>query len=373
VTVVPTSIPPDWYADPHGAPQLRYWDGERWTEHVSPVPSPAVDASAAPEPARKRRGPLVPLLVSAGIVVVLGVATAFAWGPVSALLFPIYTLAQSSAYQSAVEALERAAPEPVDPIAYPQWGAYLDRRSPGYLRAATSYVDTYLAEYAAENAGREFDSKRAMDSFAFDHTSPDLADVGYRLKAGGQGLEVGAVGYPQVAEILAVEQQVAAVPVVPGADGSYWDAAQQVVGTFGAALTEDTSSHACLSIPSEDTAAFVCNVPENWTQVYVTPWGMSGVDEPRFVDMAKHELSHKLIYAQCAGALDTHQAAWDDRIGEGVTNSYAVLFLGASREALQVDEGEYRMTDETDAQARAVHESDLACFDGGQLPPYDAP
>jgi hypothetical protein len=26
--------PPGWYDDPSGGPRRRYWDGERWTEHV---------------------------------------------------------------------------------------------------------------------------------------------------------------------------------------------------------------------------------------------------------------------------------------------------------------------------------------------------
>jgi uncharacterized RDD family membrane protein YckC len=41
----PTNAPPtpvpagatraDWYPDPHGQARLRYWDGQRWTEHTS--------------------------------------------------------------------------------------------------------------------------------------------------------------------------------------------------------------------------------------------------------------------------------------------------------------------------------------------------
>ena len=27
--------PPNWYPDPNGRHELRYWDGERWTDHVS--------------------------------------------------------------------------------------------------------------------------------------------------------------------------------------------------------------------------------------------------------------------------------------------------------------------------------------------------
>lgn len=36
------STPADWYPDPENPGQLRYWDGNRWTEHRSP--SQAADA-----------------------------------------------------------------------------------------------------------------------------------------------------------------------------------------------------------------------------------------------------------------------------------------------------------------------------------------
>ena len=31
----PPPVPPQWAADPHGRHQHRWWDGTRWTEHVS--------------------------------------------------------------------------------------------------------------------------------------------------------------------------------------------------------------------------------------------------------------------------------------------------------------------------------------------------
>ncbi len=41
-----TELPPaDWYPDPGGTGQLRYWDGAAWTEHLtasSPMPAPAL-------------------------------------------------------------------------------------------------------------------------------------------------------------------------------------------------------------------------------------------------------------------------------------------------------------------------------------------
>jgi Protein of unknown function (DUF2510) len=48
-------VNPGWYADPHGGPDLRWWDGSSWTEHTSPPvgaapsdPTPAPVAQAAP-------------------------------------------------------------------------------------------------------------------------------------------------------------------------------------------------------------------------------------------------------------------------------------------------------------------------------------
>jgi hypothetical protein len=41
--VAPGGIPADWYADPTGGHQLRYWNGGAWTQHVSDNGVQAVD------------------------------------------------------------------------------------------------------------------------------------------------------------------------------------------------------------------------------------------------------------------------------------------------------------------------------------------
>ncbi len=42
--------PPGWFPDPHGHAAQRYWDGTRWTEHVSgPAPGTAPGGAGAPD------------------------------------------------------------------------------------------------------------------------------------------------------------------------------------------------------------------------------------------------------------------------------------------------------------------------------------
>jgi Protein of unknown function (DUF2510) len=43
-----------WFNDPAGSGQLRYYDGEQWTEHYSPTPPQHVQPSAAPPKKRPR-------------------------------------------------------------------------------------------------------------------------------------------------------------------------------------------------------------------------------------------------------------------------------------------------------------------------------
>jgi hypothetical protein len=42
--------PPNWYPDPKGEAELRYWDGSQWTEHTHSSQTAAQPAPAAPPP-----------------------------------------------------------------------------------------------------------------------------------------------------------------------------------------------------------------------------------------------------------------------------------------------------------------------------------
>jgi hypothetical protein len=43
--------PPNWYPDPRGEAELRYWDGNQWTEHTHSGPGGGDETVAAPVPA----------------------------------------------------------------------------------------------------------------------------------------------------------------------------------------------------------------------------------------------------------------------------------------------------------------------------------
>lgn len=64
--------PPGWYPDPHDPNSRRYWDGSNWTQHTTPgaattpLPAGAVGGSGG----GRSRGPMVGVLVGAGVVVV---------------------------------------------------------------------------------------------------------------------------------------------------------------------------------------------------------------------------------------------------------------------------------------------------------------
>jgi hypothetical protein len=43
----PPSVPPGWYADPHGRGQ-RYWDGVSWSEQLAPLAPPSFSVDKHP-------------------------------------------------------------------------------------------------------------------------------------------------------------------------------------------------------------------------------------------------------------------------------------------------------------------------------------
>jgi hypothetical protein len=147
-----------------------------------------------------------------------------------------------------------------------------------------------------------------------------------------------------------------------GADGTYKDAVAELADHFGMAIDYTLSNVGpyCTS-PSGDEIKYLIAVycggdPHT---IYVNQdygWYGENIASTHFVNDIKHEISHHLIDIAC----NTSRPSITGAANEGVTSSYAVLFLGADRDSLQHDADspfpEYMMTEQTDALARGIHD-----------------
>lgn len=142
----------------------------------------------------------------------------------------------------------------------------------------------------------------------------------------------------------------------PNANGSYADAAAELAAGFGLSVTYNYAPGADGCLPSkhalENIAAVFC--PASPDLIWVNPEYRDYPDSvyrEEFIHMIRHEIGHHQILDLCGTiappiALD---------VWEGVTNAYAVLYLGADQELLGGIDGTYTMTDETFEMAEAIH------------------
>lgn len=144
-----------------------------------------------------------------------------------------------------------------------------------------------------------------------------------------------------------------------GEDGTYRDSAQELAEAFGLYVTYDFESiyEGCTMHPDQDTtqviAAYCIATPE---LIYVNnefalyPDYLEDLD---FIETIRHEIAHHQIGEICGAVAPS--IAGD--LVEGVTNSYAVLYLGADRDLLELHAPpEYLTSDETDEIAQAIAE-----------------
>jgi len=146
----------------------------------------------------------------------------------------------------------------------------------------------------------------------------------------------------------------------PDAEGSYIPSATALVQSFGLSVNWNFAQLAksCPSTTPPDQYVVVAFCTASPRMIYGNRQTAAAGEvfySPVVVSVMKHELSHYRITQICG----TPEPARAGKNVEAVTNSYAVLFLGASYDELQPFEGsphpEYRMTPQSDAIAKKLH------------------
>ncbi|MDO5676791.1 MAG: hypothetical protein Q4G35_04700 [Propionibacteriaceae bacterium] len=143
--------------------------------------------------------------------------------------------------------------------------------------------------------------------------------------------------------------------------GTYTKAGEELAAAFGIRVSysfEEMVKHCPSSKNYADWAGAFCgNTPST---IYI-PLDIAShsyypgfLADHTYLDVVRHEIAHSLIFDTCG----TFAPAIAGDLYEGMTNSYAVLYLGANRDELFVGEMngyKYAMTDQTDSLAQAVH------------------
>ncbi|MDY0910477.1 GmrSD restriction endonuclease domain-containing protein [Microbacterium sp. CFBP9034] len=97
-----TTTPAGWFPDPSSADQVRYWDGMRWTEHVTPLAAAPAGVMPPPAPATVKPKRRLPVWAWAAI----GVVALF----LMVLLAPIFALVSLVILITAIIALSKGTP-----------------------------------------------------------------------------------------------------------------------------------------------------------------------------------------------------------------------------------------------------------------------
>lgn len=401
---------PGWWRDPQGGPFLRWWDGHAWTAHTRPLPPAGATGTPHPQdvappmsspsggprpsprmspgapPSRHGRGWLLTLslgavAVAAVAVLVVTVILPRASRPGATPAQPTSNAAPTS--PTVYSIADRPGYSELESFVSGTYERYLAARDDGSIRDlvpdtddADDYVNAFLLLLSDEQnalrwppSGTNPDELDAMIQATHDR----VAEYERRFLAGEDlGVSVRVVrsdgsvfendGAAPRADAVQLAREYTAAP---GADGTYIGAGEELASYFGMSLTFDYASmyescgHADVAL--ETIIATYCSAtPE---LIYVNPDYVeydAHVSSAGFVDSIRHEIAHDQI-AQVCGTVAPPVAGAQV---EAVTNSYAVLFLGADRagfDARANDEyAHYRTSADTDRVAQLIHD-DSSC------------
>lgn len=410
-------MPPGWYPNPDRTPSLRWWDGRSWTQYTR-AQEPAWQTPGGADPfahhaahgAPARRWPGWAIVTAVAVAVTLVAVVSIVGVLMSRGSQTIATPDQTSAPVTTASPTADPTPAPTadptpSPTADPTASAqvYFIQDRPGYAEMETYIVDMLEHYRAARDDGSIFEHVADTDEgrgyvqdFLFlltdqrsalyflpgaTSTNPGELDAlieGRRERVAelerqflanedfGVSIRItrldGSV-YESDGSAPSVddpEEMAQSFQTAPDAEGSYIPAAEELAQAFGmelnAAWSDLDLGCAGHDLDPEVVAAAYCQATP--TVIYINedhPEFPEMYSTPFFVELIRHEIGHHRI-AQICGV--THPLIAGG-LSEGVTSSYAVQYLGASREELArmaEADPQYAMTDETDEIARLIHE-----------------
>jgi hypothetical protein len=143
-----------------------------------------------------------------------------------------------------------------------------------------------------------------------------------------------------------------------GSDGTYRTAAGQLAEQFDMYLDYNWANilNKCIGSGENETEVVAAYCHATPDVVYVNKNSTNYAEHIRdsmFISTIKHEISHHIIATICG----TTRPLIAGASTEGVTNSYANIFLGAhERNEYYLGHPEYQMSEATDGVARAIHD-----------------
>lgn len=245
-------------------------------------------------------------------------------------------------------------------------------RDSNYINAFLTIISDYKAALPLEadttSTNKDELVKKATDSLndfkAKESAFANGSDLGTKVKIkndDGTWIEfngTSSVNTPKVTDDI--ESKVAAFTPYTDENGTYLQAAADIAAIMGLRLNYDFDSvkNYCDVSNTNLTEAMAVYCSKTPNQIYVNTNHQaysSEVKSTSFISDIRHEMAHHAIDSRCGSTQPSIVA--DKNKVEAVTSSYAVMFLGASRDDLSNanDLDAYRMTSDTDNEANLIH------------------
>jgi len=386
-----STTPPGWYPAPDSSGRQQWWDGTQWTNPFAPGQA-AAQHPVAPAGVYQQPYQQPPQKSGKGwLWAILGVVAVVVIGGIIGVIALIGVVASSMS--SLVDDLDVPATtiETADEYAIedrPGWDALVARYDEtkekyrtlsdaeiyAIVPATTDGFDYYkdFLYILTDKAGAlifmpgftsSTDPQELDDTITY--WDNELTELERQFLAGedfgvtiaitqSDGTVYESDGTFPTVDLDAALSFITSYNAQPDASGSYVPAAQTLLDQFGMYVTwaDGTNDSSCSSGDSATAAlAYYCFLDPS---LIFFNSQLIDVNDPDLMNTVRHELSHHAIYLTCGVTSPPVAGA----LPEGVTSSYAVLFMGADDTLDDGRSADYQMSAATDAAATAIHAGD---------------